>query len=100
MNSNWKIGDKALCVDMKNPYLKNEFPNGLPTEGVIYLISGFSPLGGLQIAGFPVIYPTGDAGGFKNHRFRKVVPACDRNAKEETGLIPHEGFWQSREDLQ
>lgn len=106
MSTNWKAGDKALCVEKflgvgmssQRPD-HNKSPNGLPVVGTIYLVVGtthFTELG-LQLAGLPVFNAkTGRPSGWVAYKFRKIVPACDRATNQEEGLVPHEGFWEGR----
>lgn len=95
--SNWKAGDKAVCVS-RFEILPDDVSEG-PKVGVTYLVSGVSMghgLLGLHIAGIS----SGDNPfGWWAERFRKVIPACDRISQEQEGLIPHEGFFEGRPDL-
>jgi len=89
MSTNWRAGDKAVCVDDSPP--ENGIGKHL-TRGTIYLVVSVVCDGtGLCLGGVP------DLGlGWWQHRFRKVVPACDRNEREQTELMPHAGFWENR----
>jgi len=93
--SNWRAGDKAVCVD-DSPSINTGIR---PLKnGTTYLVervvcntppSGFA----LALAGIPHTYV-----GWTHTRFRKVVTATERAAQEQEGLVPHEGFWQGREE--
>jgi hypothetical protein len=87
--SNWKAGDKAICVDMRTAFGPTEQPNGRPVEGTLYLVAGITsvPNGlnakvGLRLHGLPQLYD-GIEIGWAESRFRKIVPACDRVAMEQ-----------------
>lgn len=107
MNSNWKAGDKALCVIAFNGRAELDgepYPEVPPGLGVTYLVSevGMGDCGlGLHLAGVP------DGGGiWSAYKFRKIVPASERathtasinldEVRKDAGLMPHEGFWEGR----
>jgi len=83
--SNWKAGDKALCVDASpNPTSVEHDPISV---GSIYLVTDvheFLGFIGLSLAGLDPGYGLiGKRVGYKASRFRKIVPACDRVAIEQ-----------------
>jgi len=98
MSTNWKAGEKALCV---KPFLGIGKEYGEPMEGdnpkvgIVYLVTGYNQINGLYLAGLTASIKDPEV-GFNEHKFRKIVPACDRNEREQTQLMPHEGFWQNR----
>lgn len=109
--SNWKAGDKALCISGSKPGAISPFiqPNGGMKVGTVYLVESTDILErpragageqGLLIAGFPLWSENrGRYEGRRCSRFRKIVPACDRNEREQTELHPHAGFWQGSINL-
>lgn len=110
MSTNWKAGDRAFCVDDSRGKLRSgattplsDYPQGPLKKGTIYLVEGVRVKDGntgLFLAGKNCLtFITREPKPFFAHRFRKVVPMCDRNEREQTELRPHEGFWQKRGDL-
>lgn len=104
--SNWKAGDKALCVDDSPGQATGRVGVRALTKGTIYLVTHVFTS---TTTGNPLLNLAGiDQGvtprqkkriGFRASRFRKIVPACDRISQEQEGLIPHEGFFEGRPDL-
>lgn len=107
MSTNWKAGDKALCVDDRicptwNPEVTIDFD--LIQKGKIYLVDAFRDVE-FSDGRFPRLFIVGlsikmvgvGECGFNPSRFRKIVPACDRATNQEEGLVPHEGFWEGRQ---
>lgn len=106
MSTNWKAGDKALCVEPTIQLTGHDY-RGLPIVGTIYLVERVIPSWkeGILDGGVALVFcggitamhiKTGVEVGFRASRFRKIVPACDRATNQEEGLIPHEGFWEGR----
>jgi len=87
MSTNWKAGDKAVCV---NDTASMRGLGKILSKGTIYLVERPGPNIGLHLCGVQ------DSGmGWHRDRFRKIVPACDRNEREQTELMPHKGFWEN-----
>jgi hypothetical protein len=85
MSADWKAGDRALCVDdaeRSNPSIAIEGPPVV--RGTIYLVRDVrsSRHGvGLYLEGvFGGIHFSGREVAYRSDRFRKIVPACDRQA--------------------
>jgi hypothetical protein len=69
----------------------------VPTKGTVYLVSAVRYWTEYDVLALAFNDFPGDS--FNSARFRKLVPACDRIAQQEEGLIPHEGFFEGRPDL-
>ena len=78
--SNWKAGDKALCVD--GSPTEWDIVGGHVERGVIYLVLHVGPAG-LAVSGCATHVYDGREGHWGFWRFRKIVPACDRVAMEQ-----------------
>ncbi len=104
MNTNWKAGDKAVCVQIFEGVgnaSREPMPGDNPQLGNTYLVSGvnYHLHGlGLFLAGMRACTHRPEV-DFVAYKFRKVVTATERAAQEKESLIPHEGFWQGRPDL-
>lgn len=119
MSTNWKAGDRAVCVETFLPHPDFDNPAGAPVKGTVYLVTGLFMPGnelGLRLAGLPTFYrASGNEAAWDHAQFRKVVPACDREADSEQAhraigshapsgrvedqLVPHPDFWKARTDL-
>jgi len=109
MSTNWKAGDKAIYVGGGRSEGGEDYLHcAAPKKGTIYLVSAVRyPFNngsvvcnweGLIISGYPIVHkaiPSIDL-GVPQDRFRRIVPLCDRNEREQTELRPHAGFWQNR----
>jgi hypothetical protein len=55
---------------------------------------------GVRVSGKPCFHSiTGEEKYWRASRFRKVVTATERAAQQQEGLMPAEGFWDSRGDI-
>jgi len=77
-----------------------------PIRGRIYLVEAYQyvsfgdgPAPRLFLVGISIEMKGVGMCGYEPSRFRRIVPACDRNAQQKDELIPHEGFFEGRPDL-
>jgi LytS/YehU family sensor histidine kinase len=69
----FKISEKVVCVDGRNPNPNSNYPCGYVVNGSIYCVRGIGYEGGIQIVGKPVIgKQTGLDAGWRPHRFRRL----------------------------
>ena len=69
----FKMSDKVICINDKNPNPNSEYPRGYVVCGSIYCVRGIGYDTGLQIVGKPVIgKQTGLDAGWRADRFRKL----------------------------
>jgi len=74
--SNWKAGDRAMCVDDR-PSMVTRIR--WLKSGTIYLVERLDEDGDLLLCGDPTRgYRFDD--GWMESRFQKLIPACDRKA--------------------
>jgi len=93
--SNWRAGDKALCVaDFEGrgkttgrKILAHNAPDGLPVKGTIYLLEGTTPCGGLMISGVRAWTNSGNRAGWVAYKFRKVVSRGERMVHENVEAV-------------
>lgn len=91
--SDWKAGDKALCIESMPGIHRCLYdnPNGLPQKGTIYLVVDINIDDngnvGLLLAGHPVFTMDGREVGYGHQAFRKVVPRSERKEERKCAVI-------------